>query len=134
MDPADLPVLGPDDVVRVLEGVQRIEREDRVIAIEPGGLLQLGSRPEPEERLPAEPVRDTPVVEPDPVLVGGVLGDERLQHLQGILSSVLPPQMPAQPLAVLAVDLPARLLGHAGNPGGGDRRLPRPLGRRRGRG
>jgi hypothetical protein len=64
----------------------------------------------PSARCFGEGVEERPVVEPDSVLVGGVLGDERLQHLQGILVSVPPPQMPAQPLAVLAVDLPARLL------------------------
>jgi hypothetical protein len=48
---ADFPVLGPDDVVGILEGVQRVEDENRVVAIEPGGFLQLRGRPEPEESL-----------------------------------------------------------------------------------
>jgi len=50
--------------------------------------------------------------------VGGVLGDERLQHLQRVLTAVLPLQVPPEALAVLAVDLPARFLGHAGDAGG----------------
>lgn len=82
MDAADLAVLGPDDVVGVLEGVQRVEDEDRIVAIALGGLLRLRRRLEPEEPLSAVAVRDAPVVEANPVGVRGVFGDERLQHLQ----------------------------------------------------
>ncbi len=48
VDPADLAVLGPDDVVGVLEGVQRVEHEDRVVTEQPRRLLQLRVGPRPK--------------------------------------------------------------------------------------
>jgi hypothetical protein len=120
VDAADLAVLGPDDVVGVLEGVQRVEYEDRVVAMAPGGFLQLWGRSQPEEPFPAVAVRDSPVVEANSACVCGVFGDERVEDFQGVVAAVLLEQVPAQSFAVPAVDLPAGFLGHAGDSGGVD--------------
>jgi hypothetical protein len=69
---ADFAFLGPDDVVGVFEGVQRVEHEHRVVAADPAGLLQLGCRAEDEERVPAIAVGDAAVIEADAVLVCAV--------------------------------------------------------------
>jgi len=50
--------------------------------------------------------------------VVGVLGDEGVQYLQRVLTAVLLAEVAAEPFAVLAVDLPAGLVEHAGNRGG----------------